>query len=238
MTGAVALCGWLAAALAGAVALSCRRALAGRMEAVARACHELRGPLTCARLALELTARVGELSAERLRAIDLELRQAALALDDLRGADPPRRLEWVDVRRLVFDSVEARRGAGRLEARWLGGEPWVWGEPMRLGQAIGNLIGNALEHGAGPVRVTGGVDSGLVRIEVSDQGPGLKAPVAELARRARGGRGSRGRGLAIAGAVADAHGGRLATAPTPHGARVVLTLPAPAGVPLRLPGPR
>jgi len=64
-----------------------------------------------------------------------------------------------------------------------------------------------------------------IRIEVSDWGPGLPAPVAQLARRAHGGRGSRGRGLAIAAAIAEDHGGRLAAAPSEHGARLVLELP-------------
>jgi signal transduction histidine kinase len=65
-----------------------------------------------------------------------------------------------------------------------------------------------------------------VRIEVIDGGPGLPATVAELARRPRGGRGSRGRGLAIAAAIARRHGGRLAAAPSERGARLVLDLPA------------
>ena len=45
------------------------RALTGRMENVARACHELRGPLTAARLGLQLGERVGELSPARMRAV-------------------------------------------------------------------------------------------------------------------------------------------------------------------------
>jgi signal transduction histidine kinase len=50
--------------------------------------------------------------------------------------------------------------------------------------------------------------------------------VSELARRARGGKGKRGRGLAIAAAIARHHGGRLAAAPSECGARLVLELPA------------
>jgi len=60
---------------------------------------------------------------------------------------------------------------------------------------------------------------------VSDAGPGLPAPVAELASRPRAGRGCRGRGLAIATEVAERHGGRVAAAPSAHGARVALELP-------------
>ena len=64
-----------------------------------------------------------------------------------------------------------------------------------------------------------------MRIEVIDEGPGLPAPVAELTRRARGGRGRRGRGLAIAAEIAERHGGRLVAAPAARGARIGLELP-------------
>jgi signal transduction histidine kinase len=69
------------------------------------------------------------------------------------------------------------------------------------------------------------IDAARVLIEVVDGGVGLPAPVAELTRRARGGRGTRGRGLAIAAAIAADHGGRLASAPSERGARLVFELP-------------
>jgi signal transduction histidine kinase len=75
------------------------------------------------------------------------------------------------------------------------------------------------------VRVRGRADGARVRIEVIDDGPGLSAPVAALARRPRAGRGRRGRGLAIAAEIAARHGGRLAAAPAAGGGRVVLELP-------------
>ncbi len=91
------------------------RALVSRMEHVARACHELRGPLTAVRLGLELGARAGELSPERLHAIDLELARAALALDDLdtarTGRVISRATEPVDLEQLVADSIEAWRSS-------------------------------------------------------------------------------------------------------------------------------
>jgi signal transduction histidine kinase len=83
--------GWLAAALAGGAWLLLQRGLSERMEAVARACHELRGPLTAARLGLELGTRGDSLSAAQLRAIELELGRATLALDDLARAPERRR---------------------------------------------------------------------------------------------------------------------------------------------------
>ncbi|MEA2189101.1 MAG: hypothetical protein QOK16_4112, partial [Solirubrobacteraceae bacterium] len=102
----------------------------------------------------------------------------------------------------------------------------VQGDRLRLGQAVSNLIANALEHGSGRVELTArAVGDRHVRIEVIDEGPGLPRPVSELTRRARGGRGQRGRGLAIAADIAERHGGRIVAAPTPHGARIGLELP-------------
>lgn len=248
--------GWMAASVAALAALIVRRSLELRMEAVARACHELRGPLAAAHLGLELGVRVGELSPAQLRALDLELGRASLALDDLAAvalrARERRVRREVDVSELLADSVEAwrapaaARGAA-LALEWSGAPVRVWGERLRLAQATGNLIANAIEHGGGEISVRGRVISGTgaagsagaadreracVRIEVLDGGPGLPAPVAELASRPRAGRGARGRGLAIASTIARDHGGRLAAAPSERGARLVLELPAaPASAP-------
>ena len=233
---ALSLGGWLAASGAGLAVGGVWRALTGRMETVARACHELRGPLTAARLGLQLGASTGELSPARLRAIDLELGRAALALEDLdgvrtRGLVAWRRLEPVDLSELVADSVEAWRPSAQargveLRALWTGCSALVFGERLRLAQAIGNLIANAIEHGGEMVEVRGCGHVGRARIEVIDAGPGLPAPVAELARRPQRGRGRRGRGLAIAAAVVASHGGRLVAAPARKGARLVVELPA------------
>ncbi len=242
MSAAATLGGWVAASLSIVIAAVARRSLAVRMEAVARACHELRGPLTAARLGLQLGARKGELSPARLRAIELELGRATLALEDLAGvrASVVRLAEAVDVEELLADSVEgwsagaAARGVG-LQMRWSGGRGQVRGDRLRIAQATGNLIANAIEHGGGVVDVRGRAEEGNVRIEVIDGGPGLPATVAELARRPRAGRGERGRGLAIAAAIAEAHGGQLVAAPTERGARLVLELPATDGA--QVPGP-
>jgi len=102
----------------------------------------------------------------------------------------------------------------------------VSGDPLRLAQACGNLVANAVEHGGGLVHVRVLPAGGHVRVEVADDGPGLPAPVTALVAAARGRRSHRGHGLAIAAAIARRHGGRLTTAPSERGARVVLELPA------------
>lgn len=70
----IAFASWLATALALGLAGLSRLQLRHRRELVARACHELRGPLTAAHLALHAGARHGEGAPPRLAAIDLELK--------------------------------------------------------------------------------------------------------------------------------------------------------------------
>jgi len=234
VSSALAVAGWLAALAAGGVALSLQRELARRAELVARACHEVRGPLAAARLAIHLVERQGR-AAPQVHAVDLELRRAARTLDDLDAARTGRQLrdraDLVEVGGLVREAVAAWRPVAvargvRLRLEPPAGGAAVRGDRARLAQACENLLANAIEHGGGTVELRARADAGRVRIEVRDDGPGLPAPVAELARRPRAGRGPRGRGLAIAADIAARHGGRLAAAPSSRGARVALDLPA------------
>jgi DNA-binding response OmpR family regulator len=229
------LASWLLAAVGLGLGAFFRWQLRRRRELVARACHELRGPLTAAHLALHSGARHGEAPPARLAAVDRELDRAAVALEDLaaarHGRRAPDRDEPVDVGDLLaYQAITWRMVAGVFGCRLELVEPrsgaMVRGDRVRLAQAVGNLVANALEHGDGPVRLLARAQGDRVRIEVADEGPGLPAPVGDLTRRPRAGRGRRGRGLAIAADIADRHGGRLVAAPAARGARVALELPA------------
>jgi two-component system OmpR family sensor kinase len=93
----------------------------------------------------------------------------------------------------------------------------VEADEFRLRQALGNLVDNALRHGAGEIvlRARRGTLDGAVELEVADHGPGFDPDLAGQAfeRFARGdaartrGAGT-GLGLAIVRAIAEAHGGR------------------------------
>ena len=228
----VAASGWVAAAAAFAVVWVLRAEGERRMSLVAQAAHELRAPIGAALLGLHGVVE-GAAGARRVAAVELELRRAGLALADLdaapRGRWAPGRTEALDVRALLADAVEAWRPlAGALggELHFAPGGPrlLVRADRLRLTQAVGNVVLNALEHGAGPVRVRAHATRTHVRIEVRDHGPGLPAPVAALAT-APPHAGRRGHGLAIAARAVACHDGRLLTAPVSAGACVVLELP-------------
>lgn len=113
----------------------------------------------------------------------------------------------------------------------------LWADPVRLRQAVDNLVTNAIRHtpAGGTVSVTGREDGGWVRIDVTDTGTGIDADDlpyvfdrfwrAEKSRSRR--TGGSGLGLAIARHLAEAHGGTATAAATPgHGSTFTLRLPA------------
>jgi signal transduction histidine kinase len=111
----------------------------------------------------------------------------------------------------------------------------ISGDRVRLEQALGNLVDNALRHGAGTVRLNAGRTDDSVALRVSDVGAGFPEeflPRAferfSRADAARAGRGA-GLGLAIVASVARAHGGSVTAANRAEGgAEVTLRVPAVA----------
>src|SRR4051794_7264700 len=106
--------GWIVAAATTARWVALRR----RLTLVARAEHELRGPLTTLLLALPPEAQC----------LDTELARVRLGLADLAAARSGRRAP-ARRERLTIDGVA------------------VDADPDRLRQAVGNLVANAHEHG-------------------------------------------------------------------------------------------
>jgi signal transduction histidine kinase len=239
--------GWLATLVLALAWWHGQRRVAVRSEAVTRACHELRGPLTAARLGLDLGTRGQQLSPAQIRAIGSELGRASLALDDLtRAGERPTQLTagersgelievgLVDLCALLADSVAAwQPSAVAAGVELVLNEPaaavLVRGQRLRLAQAVGNLIANAIEHGGRRVSVEIAVAGCRAQIAVRDDGPGLPDSVPALTHRARRGRGARGRGLAIVQGIAAVHGGRLRACQAERGAHLALELPVVGG---------
>lgn len=218
-------------------ALALVAALHGRLvarrlhERAARVAHEVRGPLSAAHLALHGAARRGEVAPATVAALELELRRAALALEDPEHASA----RDVDLHALLscqvrtWQDVAAARGATLTLVPGLG-TAVVHADALRIAQATSNVLANAIEHGGGAITVRTVLIGDRLRVEVADGGPGLPASIAELARRPSAGRGTRGRGLAIATSVLAHCGGRLSTLTGDPGVAIDLPRLAPPPV--------
>jgi signal transduction histidine kinase len=194
---------------------------------VAEAGHELRTPLALLRAELdfaihhaddadELREALRVASAETDRLVQLSGDLLLIASSD-RGAVPLRR-ESIAARELL-ESVRnrfawrAEEEGRRLEVAAPPGLT-IDGDRLRLEQALGNLVDNALRYGEGSVRVEAQRAGDSVELRVSDDGPGFPAEFATRAfdrftrADASHSGGGSGLGLAIVDAIAHAHGGR------------------------------
>ena len=107
----------------------------------------------------------------------------------------------------------------------------VVADRLRLDQAIGSMVDNALRYGSGQVTLGVRRNGSGVEVHVSDQGEGFPERFLDRAferfSRASSSRrdGGSGLGLAIVQTVAHAHGGKAHAANTDAGADVWLALP-------------
>jgi signal transduction histidine kinase len=214
-------------------------ALARERRFVSDASHELRTPLSALRTELELALR-RERTPEELKAA---LRSAAEETDRLSqlaedllvlaradGGKLPVRLEE------VLNGVReryARRVADvqrPLELR-VEDDLSVSVDRLRIEQALGNLVENALRHGGGTILLEARSVDGRVELHVQDEGAGFApdfiADAFEPFSRGDPARSSHGAGLglAIVEVIARAHGGTAHVANVDGGADVWLELP-------------
>jgi heavy metal sensor kinase len=229
-------------------------AMLGRLEEgltrerrfVADASHELRTPLALLRTELELALRrprsPDELEAA-LRSAQEEVDRLALLAEDLlvlaRADDGRLPLRLTALRPEDVLTSVARRfslradGDGRRVEVSSASDAPILGDRLRLEQALGNLVDNALRYGSGTVRLEAERSNGTVELRVTDEGSGFPPELLPRAfdrftraDEARGG-GASGLGLAIVEAIVRAHGGAVSAGNAPGGGAVVsLQLPA------------
>jgi heavy metal sensor kinase len=211
---------------------------------VADASHELRTPLALLQTELELALRherTTEELEEALRSANDEVDRLARLAEDLLvlarldEGRLPLRTESIsanDLLEAVARRFDARAsGEGRVlevDADVVS----VAGDRLRLEQALGNLVDNALRYGAGTVRLEAAGNDGEVELRVADEGDGFPRELLPVAfdrftrRDEARSNGAAGLGLSIVAAIAQAHGGSArAAAPPSGGAVVVLTIP-------------
>ncbi|QKG92738.1 PAS domain-containing sensor histidine kinase [Halorubrum salinarum] len=177
--------------------------------------HDLRNPLSVARGYVDLARETGE--TEGLAAAEDALDRIETMIDEaLVMAREPEEIETedaaVDLSELAADCLESGDfGDCPPDADLVVDEAGpVTGDPTLLRRAVGNLIGNAFDHGGDAPTVRVGVDDR--GIYVADDGPGLpddqgdRAALTDFGVSPDGGTGI---GLAIVERVAAAHGWTL-----------------------------
>ncbi|MEO6151732.1 MAG: stimulus-sensing domain-containing protein [Croceibacterium sp.] len=231
-------------------------ALRQRIDAVetfgADLAHEIKNPFASLRSAIESLNRVTD-PAVRAQLMDIanhdvrrvdrlvsEISEASRVEAELSRAT----FEAIDLARLIENVIGAREERGLNAGRAVtlarqGGSGLVMGVPIRIERLVENLIDNAVTFSPSAGRIAIGVarHGNRVAASFSDEGPGIAREEREkvFARfhsvrpEAEGFGNHSGLGLAIARAIAQAHGGSLTVADRADGecgACLVLELPA------------
>jgi signal transduction histidine kinase len=211
--------------------------------------HDMRTPLTRLRGTAEQAIREGGNPAEARGALAgcveetdrvLHLLEVLLDVSAAEAGALALRRERVDMGALATRAVDLYREVAEekrisVETDLRGPSP-LDADPVRVGQAVSNLLDNALKYTpeGGRVVLAAWAEPGAVRVTVTDNGPGV--PPAErdaVWRRLYRGDASRsqrglGLGLTLVKAVAEAHGGSASVSDAEGGgARFELRFPGP-----------
>jgi signal transduction histidine kinase len=221
--------------------------VAGQRELLANVSHELRSPLARIRVALELLPHTPD-SERRIADLEQDLEEldrligAILADARLDVIQPAReRVELAPLFRTLADRAANDPSLTGKSVDTDGAGVTAFADPTLLSRALWNLVENAGKYGAAPIRLAAQRDdeAHLVRISVSDDGPGVPPDEREkvLEPFVRGDRahtpgGGYGLGLSLVRRVAALHGGAVSIGPA-HidqgrelGCKVTISLPS------------
>jgi PAS domain S-box-containing protein len=207
-------------------------------DVVATVSHELRTPITSIRgfveLLLDAHADLTEDQMRMLRTIERNAEHLQRVSEDLLadpGAGRGLKVAFIelDLFHVAEEAVMAIQTSAKVAGVVLTMEPGsqvpIFGDPHRLHQLLGNLLGNAIKFSprGGRVHVIVDTVDAYARVQVLDEGPGV--PVGErdqlferfyrLASSTEMGVPGTGLGLAIAKSVAEAHEGFVDIVDTP-----------------------
>jgi sigma-B regulation protein RsbU (phosphoserine phosphatase) len=227
---------WLLSALADQAAVALEKTRldeigAFREQLIGIVGHDLRNPLNTILMAtrvLLLREGLGEMETELARKITRSASVAARLIDVLLDLTrsrlgggiqiDPKRFDMNEVCRQVIDEVEMSHPDRPLRVEVHGDLTGVW-DRDRLYQLLGNLIGNAVQHGEPRSSIDLRVDGqeNEVVIEVANRGEPIPAAllpfIFDAFRAGRTGHASRkgglGLGLFIAQQIARSHGGSI-----------------------------
>ena len=216
-----------------------------RADLVSTVAHELRSPLTSVKgFTATLLAKWDRFNDEQkqlmLQTVNSDADRVTRLLTELLDVsriDSGRlemRKQVVDIPGAVAKAVAGRVADGEPEDRFVtrinGALPEIWADPDKLDQVVGNLVENALRHGAGTVTITVNPFDDGAEVLVEDEGPGIPPETAArvFTRFWRGNRGrGTGLGLYIVKGLVEAHGGSVEVGRADSGgARFRFVLPA------------
>ncbi len=200
--------------------------------------HEVRSPVAALAAISELAGQ-DRLDERSMRELLRLVVAACLGIERVVGdaALGSVRLEEVDVGQLVADAVaSAALGGARIRAVIASDLGRIEVDPIRLRQALDNLIVNASTHAGSNAEVVvhAAAEQDSVRLSVSDRGRGIALedqsrilePGVRLDTRGPGA----GLGLSIVRTIAEAHNGTLSVESTPgQGATFTIALPVRRG---------
>jgi signal transduction histidine kinase len=218
-----------------------------RRGLIANVSHELRTPITALHAVLEnVVDGVAEPDAETMRmALSQterlgELVTNLLDLSRVEGGAIPLQISRFGVDEFLRDAIEhvaVRPDDVQVRVQVVPRGLVAIADPARLRQVVVNLVDNAIRHSPTGARVSvlarTAEPSGL-RLEVSDQGPGI-APVERervFQRFTRGAtsEGGTGLGLAIARWAVELHSGTIEVMDAHTGCRIAVIIPQPLTV--------
>jgi signal transduction histidine kinase len=219
-------------------------------QVTADVAHELRTPLQRIGVHLAELAEATDETARRTlidRAMEeteasVAIFQSLLRIAQIEGGGVVLHRTRFDATRLVAEFVELYRPAAEDRGISLTGPApppprmWIDGDEALVGQAVANLIENALRHSEGrSIACQVEEAEGSVAIIVADSGVGIPSGEREKVfdrlyrlERSRTTSGS-GLGLSLVKAVVEAHGGTVRLEDADPGLKCILTFPAADG---------
>ena len=226
-------------------------AISAKDEFVANVSHEFRTPLNAVignlDLVLEDEEALSPLATERLEVAQRNAeRLLALVSDLLVSASAaahiyPRKTDLAGLVESSIGSAHLHAERSRVELDTDVPAPlWVHVDPLRIGQALDNLVSNAIKYSpdGGHVKVSARSEKGWVRLQVQDAGMGMtEAETSRIFTRFYRSAAAKeasipgvGLGLSITKAIVERHGGVISCTSKP-GAGSTFTVALPADGP-------
>ncbi|WP_252576175.1 sensor histidine kinase [Pseudarthrobacter cellobiosi] len=227
-------------------------AMAANEELVANVSHEFRSPLNSILgnidLVLEDREGMSDLTVRRLDVVQRNSERLLALVSDLTleasaalNVHPKR----TDISGLVETSIgSAQAHAERSAVALVANVPsplWAYADPLRIGQALDNLVSNAIKYSpdGGTVTISAAGTDDWVKLVVRDTGMGMApedaAKVFSRFFRAESARDAAipgaGLGLSITKTILERHGGAIACASAlGGGSTFTMTLPTPSSI--------